>query len=195
MENSINISIVVPVFNSAVCIEELVIRTSTVMQKMNKAFELILVDDGSKDASWETIKTLKEKHPFIVGIKLACNYGQQNATLCGIEHAQGDWVVTMDDDLEYPPEEIPNLFIKQQEGDYDVVYGWYSKKKNWIRTSISKLYKGINAQLNKRSYQFSSFRLIRKQTGLKIVTHQSTFPILDEYISWYTNRIFSVFFS
>lgn len=186
-----NISIVVPVFNSALCLEELAQRTSAVMHQMGKAFELILVDDGSKDASWETIKTLKARHPFIVGIKLARNYGQQNATLCGIEHAQGDWVVTMDDDLEYPPEAISNLFAKQQEGDYDVVYGAYRKKKrSWLRGCLTWYHKFTTHLFNKKgNFKESSFRLLKSAIAKSILPHQQLFSIIDEFLTWHTDKI------
>lgn len=195
MNQLLNISIVVPVFNSAVCLEELVLRTGKVMHEMNKTFEIILVDDGSKDTSWEVIKQLKTKYPnTITGIKLAKNYGQQNATLCGIEHAQGDWVVTMDDDLEYPPEQIPNLFVKQQEGDFDVVYGAYSsKKQSMLRKGLTWSHKFITRVFNKKgNFYESSFRLLKSQIAKIILPHRQMFSIIDEFITWHTNQIISI---
>lgn len=190
-EKRVDISVVVPIFNSAICLEEHVLRTSKVMQQMNKSFEIILVDDGSKDASWETIKQLKVEHLCIVGIKLARNYGQQNATLCGISHTKGDWVITIDDDLEYPPETIPDLFQKQTEGNFDVVYGVYRRKKNRVRSFLAMSYKKYTTSISRKAYLTSSFRLIRYDVAQKAGLHANTFPLLDEYLSWYTDRFSS----
>jgi glycosyltransferase involved in cell wall biosynthesis len=187
---TVGISVVVPVFNSAICLEQHVLRTSKVMQQMNKSFEIILVDDGSTDASWEAIKQLKVEHQYIVGIKLARNYGQQNATLCGINHAKGDWVITIDDDLEYPPETIPDLFQKQAEGDFDVVYGAYRKKKHSVLKDVQiKLARSLSQTLDRKNILTSSFRLIRKEIARKLIVHNNWKPVLDEYLSWYSDQI------
>ncbi len=86
------------------------------------AFELVLVNDGSRDNSWESIRELAAQRPWAQGINLMRNYGQHNALLCGIRSARGEIIVTIDDDLQNPPEEIPKLLAKLAEG-YDVVYG------------------------------------------------------------------------
>jgi len=113
-----NISVVVPVFNADKSLRELVSRLPAVLHGLCEKYELILVNDGSEDRSWETITRLTAEHVWIRGIDLMRNYGQHNALLCGIRAANHEIVVTLDDDLQHPPEEIPKLVQKLAEG-YD----------------------------------------------------------------------------
>lgn len=130
MSVSINlISIVIPVYNSEECLPLLISRLRPVMSRLAVASEVILVNDGSGDRSWAVIQELATLHPWIVGIDLMRNFGQQNALLCGIRAARGDIVITMDDDLQNPPEEIPSLIAKLADG-YDVVYGIPAKRQH-----------------------------------------------------------------
>jgi undecaprenyl-phosphate 4-deoxy-4-formamido-L-arabinose transferase len=101
--------------------------------KINAAqYELILINDGSRDNSWQVISDLCDQHGWIRGINLIRNYGQHNALLCGIRQAKYDVIVSMDDDLQQPPEEIPKLLDKLNKG-YDVVYGTPQKEKHGLR--------------------------------------------------------------
>ena len=124
-----NISVVVPVFNADKSLRELVSRLSPVLDALCENYELILVNDGSEDRSWETITQLAAENAWIRGIDLMRNYGQHNALLCGIRAAKHEIVVTLDDDLQHPPEEIPKLVQKLAEG-YDIVYGIPEKKQH-----------------------------------------------------------------
>ena len=100
-------SVVVPVFNSCESLEELFLRIGQTMEKIEKSFEVVFVDDGSQDASWERLETLQKANPAnIIAIRLARNFGQHNATICGIAQASGNFIITIDDDLQNPPEEI-----------------------------------------------------------------------------------------
>src|SRR5678816_854468 len=93
------------------------------------SYEVILVNDGSRDKSWSIIRSLAPQYPFVRGINMMRNYGQHNALLCGIRQAKGEMIVTMDDDLQHPPEEIHKLLSKLDEG-YDVVYGTPQQEKH-----------------------------------------------------------------
>jgi glycosyltransferase involved in cell wall biosynthesis len=120
----LRLSVVVPVFNSAPALEELRERVDAALEPMPQleSWELILVNDGSEDASWETILRLSREHPEVRGIDLTRNWGQHNALLAGAHAARYDVIVTLDDDLQNPPEEIPKL-VGALGPDLDVVYG------------------------------------------------------------------------
>src|SRR5438876_3308203 len=117
-----SLSVVVPVYNSEATLLELVRRLQPVLARRAVAFELVLVNDGSRDRSWKTVQSLALEHNWIHGINLMRNSGQHNALLCGIRAARCDLIVTLDDDLQNPPEEIPKLLDALGEDD-DLVYG------------------------------------------------------------------------
>lgn len=107
--NKIDYSVVVPVFNSEESIEELFTRIDAVFSEC-RSYEIVFVEDGGTDRSWDILRQLKKKHPDrIKAIQLDRNYGQHNATLCGLHHAEGRLIITIDDDLQTPPEEIKKL--------------------------------------------------------------------------------------
>ncbi|MEI6971976.1 MAG: glycosyltransferase [bacterium] len=121
MSGTLMLSVVIPVFNEAECLGELVRRCLLICGAMHRPFEIVLVNDGSTDTSAAQILTAAEKHNGkIVGVLLNRNYGQHAAVIAGLAHAKGDIIVTLDADLQNPPEEIPRLVAKLEEG-YDVV--------------------------------------------------------------------------
>src|SRR6476646_6918358 len=117
-----SISVVTPVYNGEGSVAELCRRLGEVLPRVAMQHEIILVNDGSRDRSWEVISELSSRSQAVRGLNLMRNYGQHNALLCGIRTAKYEIIVTMDDDLQHPPEEIPKLLAKLAEG-YDVVYG------------------------------------------------------------------------
>src|SRR3954451_15545871 len=119
---SSTISVVVPVYNAVETLATLIARLEPVLGGLASDFEVILVDDGSAAETRHAIAALARDHSWVRGISLMRNYGQHNALLCGIRAARGDITVTMDDDLQNPPEEIPRLVERLSQG-YDVVYG------------------------------------------------------------------------
>src|SRR5688572_27767623 len=128
---SCNYSVVVPVFNSEKTIAELFKRIEDVFKEAAESFEIILVDDGSGDDSWEEIKKLKQNFPGIVkGVRFSKNFGQHNALLCGFRFTKGNFVITMDDDLQTPPEEIHKLMKAINGSKSDMVYGTYESKQH-----------------------------------------------------------------
>ncbi|MEM0999384.1 MAG: glycosyltransferase family 2 protein [Bacteroidota bacterium] len=184
-----DISIVTPVYNGAATLEELFARTNALMTELGLAFEMVLVDDGSTDTSWGTIKQLKTAHQTQVqGIKLGRNFGQHNATLCGIRHARGRYIVTIDDDLQTPPEEIAQLLRVQKATEADIVYGIYpNKKHSWLRNLGSKLLKRLFRYLVNGLRDGSSFRLITRDLADKIDGHNQYFVFIDQILSWHTS--------
>ena len=124
-----NISVIIPVYNSEQTLAALVQRLHQVLAVEAAEYELVLVNDGSSDQSWDVICELSVTHPWLCGINLMRNYGQHNALLCGIRSARYEIIVTMDDDLQNPPEEIPKL-LKKLDERYDVVYGTPQKEQH-----------------------------------------------------------------
>ena len=168
IENRIRLfSVVVPVYNSEKSLEELYMRIKKVFEEnRNGEFELILVDDSSKDNSFSVMQKLHKKDKRVKAIQLAKNCGQHAALLCGFHYAVGDFVLTMDDDLQHPPEEIPKLIQYMDEHDgVDVVIGKYeSKKHGIIRNMGTALSNMVSSYIFKKrkDLQLTSFRLMKK---------------------------------
>lgn len=137
----INISVVVPLFNEVESLPELHAWIKRVMDEHNFTYEIMFVDDGSKDGSWNAIETLSKDHAEVKGIKFQRNYGKSAALQKGFEAVQGSVVITMDADLQDSPDEIPGLYKMIMEDDYDVVSGWKKKRYDPITKTIpTKLY-------------------------------------------------------
>ncbi len=137
----INISVVVPLFNEVESLPELHAWIKRVMEQHNFTYEIMFVDDGSKDGSWGVIENLGKDHSEVKGIKFQRNYGKSAALQKGFEAVQGSVVITMDADLQDSPEEIPELYRMIMEDDYDVVSGWKKKRYDPITKTIpTKLY-------------------------------------------------------
>jgi polyisoprenyl-phosphate glycosyltransferase len=191
MENQIKYSVVVPVYNSCEFLEELFIRTEKVFSSINKPYEIIFVDDYSTDNSWNTIELLKKRFPAIVsGIRLSKNFGQHSATMCGFVHAKGDYIITIDDDFDCPPEEIIKLIETQRTTHADLVYGIPSETHNYsLRSLFTGAYKFFSKIEGENKGRGSSFRLITRQLTNQVVQNSSSFVLIDEVFIWYTEKI------
>src|SRR5439155_17150961 len=111
-------------------------RLEPALSGLASDYELVLVNDASRDRSWQVIRDLSARHQWIRGMNLMRNYGQHNALLCGIRAVRSEIIVTMDDDLQHPPEEIPKLLAKLGEG-FDVVYGFPEEQQHGFLRNIS----------------------------------------------------------
>lgn len=131
-----DISVVVPLYNELESLPELTSWISKVMKDNNFTYEIILVDDGSTDGSWDMIVRLQENNPFIKGIKFRRNYGKSAALNVGFEAAKGHVVITMDADLQDSPDEIPELYRRITEEKYDLVSGWKAKRYDPLSKTI-----------------------------------------------------------
>lgn len=141
MEFKVDISIVVPLYNEVESLPELFSWIKRVMDEHQFSFEVVFIDDGSKDGSWGVVQELNRTHDQVVGIKFQRNYGKSAALQKGFEAAQGEVVITMDADLQDSPEEIPELYRMIKEDDFDVVSGWKKKRYDPItKTLPTKLY-------------------------------------------------------
>ncbi len=182
-------SVVVPVYNSEETLRELFERATAVFQRLNATFEIIFVEDCGTDNSWEVLKELKNAHPGeVTAIRLHRNYGQHNATICGLGFARADRVITMDDDLQHPPEEILKLVERFDEGDTDIVYGVFSRKRHSkLRNIGSNSVKKTSRMLLKGTGKGSSFRLIKKEIIDKLLQNIIHFVFIDQLLLWHTN--------
>lgn len=189
-----DISVIVPVYCGEKLLPALIKRLEETLPRLSTRYEVILVDDGSLDNSWNAIEELAAPYPFIVGLRLMRNYGQHNATLCGVRAARYEVCVSMDQDLQHPPESLPPLLAKLDEG-YDVVYGAplalpQGFLRNWItktiKTTLAKLM-GISSIRN-----ISAFRVFRTELRQAFENFQSPNLTLDVLLSWGTNRFTSV---
>ena len=187
----IDISVVIPVYNSENFLSELYSRLRAVLESSGKSFEVIFSEDCSLDNSWGVLKELKEKDPGVItAIQLSKNYGQHNATMCGMSFAKGELVITMDDDLQHSPEEINKLLTAYEDGHADVIYGDFRKKQHsMVRNAGSYSVKKVSKHLRKGKGKGSSFRLINRKTVDKLIEHNQYFIFIDELILWYTDKI------
>lgn len=141
MKFKVDISIVVPLYNEVESLPELFAWIKRVMDENKFSFEVVFIDDGSKDGSWNVVQDLSSEHPQVVGIKFQRNYGKSAALQKGFEAAAGEVVITMDADLQDSPDEIPELYRMIMEDDLDVVSGWKKKRYDPISKTIpTKLY-------------------------------------------------------
>ncbi len=187
----IDYSVVVPVFNSNESLVELFSRLLDVFNGLGCSFEVVFVEDCGTDASWQTIVELKQKYPeHIKAVRLNKNFGQHSATMCGFTFAKGERVITIDDDLQNPPEEILKLISAYEENNSDITYGIYTKKQHsFARNVLSKSVKKSNKIFLKGTDKGSSFRLLSKRIVQRVLEHNITFIFVDEVIHWYTNKI------
>jgi len=156
-----DISVVIPLFNEAESLPELNAWIERVMDQNGFSYEIIYVDDGSTDNSWEVIEELKDKNPRVSGIKFRRNYGKSPGLHCGFQRAQGDIVITMDADLQDSPDEIPELYRMVKEDGFDMVSGWKKKRYDPLSKTIpTKLF-------NATARKFSGVKLHDFNCGLK----------------------------
>jgi undecaprenyl-phosphate 4-deoxy-4-formamido-L-arabinose transferase len=187
------VSVLVPVYESERTLGPLLERLRPALSKVS-ASEILLVDDGSGDASWAAVERLAREHPQVRGIRLMRNYGQHNALLCGIREARLDVVVTMDDDLQHPPEEIPRL-LDALTDDVDVVYGApdheaHTLFRRWSsRMTKRALERAMGAETKADAAAFRAFR-----TSLRDAFDGFRGPdvSIDVLLTWATTRFTSV---
>ena len=189
---SVVYSVVVPVYRSADTLPEFVDRIKKVFIQTGEPFELIMIEDCGGDNSWETLKSLRENNPMMRVIRLTKNFGQHNAIMCGFNNCRGKYIITIDDDLQNPPEEIPKLIAKVKEG-HDVVYGVYiSKKHSFFRNFGSNFIQMVYKKTFGVSNNLTSYRIIRREIIDCIIKYDKNFTFLDGLIAWYTRRIATV---
>ena len=184
-----NISVVVPVYRGAESLELLVGRLGAALPEIASEYEVILVNDGSPDRSWQVIESLAAAHPWVRGVRLMRNYGQHNATLCGVRLARHPLIVTMDQDLQHRPEDIHLLVAKLEEG-YDVVYGTPRSLPQGIVRNLmtANIKRFLSLAMRLPSVRnISAFRLFRTHLREAFSQFQSSSLIVDVLLSWGTS--------
>ncbi len=187
---SLGISAVVPVYRSATILPELHRRLSDALAALTERYEIILVEDSGGDDSWSVIERLAAADAHVTGIRMSRNYGQHNALLCGIRAARHEITVTLDDDLQNPPEEIARL-IALFDGDVDVVYGTPEHEQHgFLRDQGSRITKLAlqSAMSAETARHVSAFRAFRTRVRDAFASYGGPFVSIDVLLTWGTTR-------
>ena len=188
------VSVIVPVYNGSETLAQLAARVEAVMTAAGTSFEIIFVNDGSSDTSWRTLQQLVPEHPLVRAVDLMRNFGQHNAILCGLRLARYDVCVTMDDDLQNPPEEIPKLLAELDAG-FDVVYGVPAAQQHSLGRNIASEITKITlsgAMGASAARNASAFRALRTALRDGFISYQGPWVFIDALLTWSTNRFGSV---
>ena len=192
----ITYSVVIPVYNSEALLPELHHRLTKVMESIGEHYEIIFVEDCGPDNSWMVLKKIAATDSRVTVIKLMRNFGQGSATLCGISESRGSYIITLDDDLQHPPEELPKLIsLLKDDCDLDVVMGVpLIKHHSLIRRLGSRLINQINSILLDKDpeLRFTSFRVFRRSVADGLLSRKTIYPALGPLIVSVTRRISNV---
>jgi glycosyltransferase involved in cell wall biosynthesis len=188
------ISIIIPVYRSAESLSELHRRLADVFDARAQALEILFIEDCGGDDSWDIIKRLSLDDQRVRGLRMSRNYGQHNALLCGIRAARGEVIVTMDDDLQHPPEELPKLLAKLDEG-FDVVYGPPQQERHGLlRDLASQITKLALAEAMgaANARQVSALRVFRTELREAFAGYRSPTVNIDVLLTWASTRFAAV---
>jgi undecaprenyl-phosphate 4-deoxy-4-formamido-L-arabinose transferase len=188
------VSVVVPVYNGEETLRDLIDNLGMVLPNVASSFEAVLVNDGSRDASGEIMEELAARHTWVRAIQLSRNYGQHNATLCGVRAAMFDIIVTMDDDLQHPAENIPLLLSKLNEG-HDVVYGTPQRRPHgfWrnLASGITKI--ALQSAMGVETARgVSALRAFRTELRNSFAEYRSPYVSIDVVLTWSTARFAAI---
>ncbi len=187
---NLSISVVIPVFRSRETLRILHQRLVSVLTNLTPDFEIFFVEDAGGDGSWEVIEQIASEDDRVRGIRMSRNYGQHNALLCGIRKAVYDLVVTLDDDLQNPPEEIPRL-LQQLGTDFDVVYGKPARERHgFLRDQASRITKIAlqSAMGAETARNVSAFRVFRTRLRDAFGSYKSPYVSIDVLLTWGSTR-------
>ncbi|HEY9732153.1 MAG TPA: glycosyltransferase family 2 protein [Drouetiella sp.] len=189
----LSVSVVIPCYNSQASLPQLLANVSAVLADTVLAYEIICVNDSSSDQTWKVLSELVQQYP-LQAIDLMRNYGQQNALLCGIRAARHEVIVTLDDDLQNPPSEIPKLLSKLVDG-YDVVYGTPAVyRQSFLRSVTSRAVRALLRSVLKveAALDISSFRAFRTCLREGFSDFRSPCSSLDVLLTWATTKATAV---
>ncbi len=198
MKNSRNhaLSVVIPVYNASRSLSELLRQLTGVLSPTEGGYEIILVDDCSPDESWRVIRNLAREYPQVKGFQLMHNEGQATATLCGLARARGEIVVTMDDDLQHPPDQLPKLLeALKARPDIDCVLGYFEEKQHAFYRNVGS---GLIRKINAAAFRWppgmrsSAFRALRRPLVDAIVRQRTMSPAMPVLIFGTTRRVLSI---
>lgn len=178
-----NISVIIPLFNEVESLPELHRWISKVMEANGYSYEIILIDDGSNDGSWQWIEKASTEDPYVKGVRFRRNYGKSAALHTGFEEAQGDVVITMDADLQDSPDEIPGLYAMIKEQGFDLVSGWKKKRFDPLSKTIpSKLYNATASYVT--GIKLHDFNCGLKAYRLEVVKSIEVYGEMHRYIPY-----------
>lgn len=193
-EPNVFLSIVIPVYNSSLVVAKTVERTIHVARSCNWNFELILVNDGSPDDSWDVISALSGQYSEVISIDLLKNYGQHTAVYCGIAESSGKFIVTMDDDLQNPPEELEKLVHKIQEG-YDLVFARFRQKMHGFFRKLGTKFVGyLNEEIfgKPKDIKLTNFRIFTRETAERMMQYRTNYPYIPGLLLIHASRMANV---
>lgn len=187
-------SIIIPVYRS----EKVVGITVSEILKVSKSegfkVEIILVNDGSPDNSWEVINELAQKHEEVIAINLLKNYGQHTAVYCGIAESKGDFIITMDDDMQNPPSELPKLIAKISEG-HDLVFAEFAQKMHAGHRKLGTLLIGyLNKEIfgKPKNIKLTNFRIFNRATATRVLEYRTNYPYIPGLLLLNASRMANV---
>lgn len=192
-DSPLDVSIVVPVYGGTAALPELCRRLDQVVKSTGLTHEVILVDDRGQTDAWAAICTIAAQYPCVRGLRLGRNFGQHAATICGIANSRGAWIVTMDDDLEHPPEAIPAL-LAAGDDDHPLVYGVFERRTHAAYRNVSS---ELMRRMLKRAFpdlneDYCSFRAIHAPLAKQLDRFGLNRPYIDGMLSWLTSSTRSV---
>lgn len=189
-----NLSVIIPVYNSESSLRPLHDRLSASLPSIADEYEIVFVNDGSRDGSWQILEELAHSDHRVRTFDMMRNYGQHNALLCGIRAAQYDTIVTIDDDLQHPPEEIPKLLDRLQQGA-DVVYGTPEHEQHDFLRNLASMATKISmrsAMGVSMAQDVSAFRAFRTSLRDAFASYHSMYVCIDVLLAWGTTRFDAV---
>ena len=192
---AIDYSVVVPVYQGEGTLRPLTARLRAFFEPRGLTYEIVFVYDCGADNSWTVIKELyQQPAAHVKAVRLSRNFGQHNALICGFGHAAGRYIITIDEDLQYRPEDIELLIKKQQAEDLDIVYGKAATlQHSGFRNLTSRLIKRLlRVGIPDLHPDYSAFRLIKRDIARYCLDMRNSYTFLDGYLSWITERVGSV---
>lgn len=180
-------SVVIPVFGSAAIVGTTIDRIVAACETIGRPYEVIAVNDASRDGSWEVIARKAREHPAVIAVDLENNAGQHNAVLCGLRLSRGRYVGTLDDDLQHPPEELPRLLAAAEQGGHDVVCGVPEAARHPPRRLVgSRAVRWLDALIfpRSRTITLTAFRVMRRDLVDRLCQIQAPSPYLRGLILW-----------
>lgn len=189
------LSVVVPTYRGQESLHELVSRLDKAIDVLDMTHEVIVVNDASPDGTWQVLETLASDHPEVRAIDLLTNHGQAQATLCGLAHARGQLVATMDDDLQHPPEEVPTLVrALLSNAEVDAVVGSWEHDSSLFRNLGSTAHALADRMANgtPRDFRHTGFRLMRRPVADALVANETRTPVIGPLLRQTTSRVVNV---
>jgi glycosyltransferase involved in cell wall biosynthesis len=192
--SEIEISVVIPVYNSQNCLDELAKRLTHILDDLNKRYEIILVNDCSPDNSWKKIDELCGIYSSLKGVNLRRNFGQDSAIMAGLNYSSGKWVIIMDDDLQHDPADIPTLLDGLERG-YDVCYALFGTKKQSLLKNFGSWLNGKVATLvikKPKGIYLSPYKALKREVVEQIIKYDGPYPYVDGLLFRVTRNITQV---